>query len=312
MRLSPDAEPALLTLLDLLQRDDYAFVPPTPASHERVIARPAMQAARDLRGIFGWSLPFLPRQIDPDMLEALRRAGVLLPIGGGMMRSAIRVARVRDRLFIHSAFPTEAEDAVFFGPDSYRFVDLVRAELGERGGARSLADIGGGSGVGAIMAAELVPGARLTLTDVNPAALRIAGVNARHAGLDIAALEGEGVDPVSGDVDLIIANPPFIMDPKARTYRDGGDMHGARLSLDWTLAGAVRLAPGGRMILYTGVAIVDGRDPLRKQLEARLQTLGCSLRYRELDPDIFGEELAGAAYADVERIAAVGAVIDKD
>ena len=33
-----------------------------------------------------------------------------------------------------------------------------------------------------------------------------------------------------------------------------------------------------------------------------------ALRYREIDPDVFGEELEQAAYADVDRIAAVGAV----
>jgi hypothetical protein len=35
------------------------------------------------------------------------------------------------------------------------------------------------------------------------------------------------------------------------------------------------------------------------------------LRYRELDPDIFGEELEKQAYADVERIAAVAAIATK-
>jgi len=31
--------------------------------------------------------------------------------------------------------------------------------------------------------------------------------------------------------------------------------------------------------------------------------------YREIDPDIFGDELRRAVYADVERLAAVGIVI---
>jgi hypothetical protein len=101
------------------------------------------------------------------------------------------------------------------------------------------------------------------------------------------------------------------MDDSDRTYRDGGGMHGAALSLDWSLASARRLEPGGRMLLYTGAAIVDGRDRLRDELEQRLPGLGCSLRYREIDPDVFGEELEKPAYADVERIAAVGAVIEK-
>ena len=85
---------------------------------------------------------------------------------------------------------------------------------------------------------------------------------------------------------------------------------GSRLSLDWAMEGAQRLAPGGRMLLYTGSAIVGGHDALREALERDLPRIGCTLRYREIDPDIFGEELERPAYAQVERIAAVGAVIE--
>ena len=111
--------------------------------------------------------------------------------------------------------------------------------------------------------------------------------------------------------DLAIANPPFIIDEDGPAYRAGGGMHGAELSLAWALGAAEKLAPGGRFLLYTGSAIVAGRDALREALEQQLPALGCTLRYREIDPDIFGEELEKPAYADVERIAAVGAVIVK-
>jgi hypothetical protein len=102
-----------------------------------------------------------------------------------------------------------------------------------------------------------------------------------------------------------------MMDDDARAYRHGGDMHGARLSLDWTLEAAERLVPGGRMLLYTGVAIVDGRDHFREALTRELKGLGCVFLYEEIDPDVFGEELDEPQYRDVERIAAVGAVITK-
>ena len=38
---------------------------------------------------------------------------------------------------------------------------------------------------------------------------------------------------------------------------------------------------------------------------------GCALRYREIDPDVFGEQLDLPGYEDVERIAAVGAVLSR-
>ena len=71
---------------------------------------------------------------------------------------------------------------------------------------------------------------------------------------------------------------------------------------------ADRLAGGGRLILYTGSAIIGGADPLREALASALAVRGCSLRYREIDPDVFGEELDGPAYAEVDRIALVAAI----
>ncbi len=311
MRLGVAAEPALRELLKALEAAGYAFVTVTPASHERVARRPAKAVARDLRDVFGWSLPF-PRTLLPDALLApLERAEAVETRADGLLHANIRVSRLDDRLFVHSAYPTEAEDAVFFGPDSYRFVDFLRAELPQVGEVRRLVDLGAGAGVGAIMAGALLPGARLTLVDVNPAALRIAGINADHAGLNVELIEGSGIDAVEGAFDLVIANPPFIVDDKARAYRDGGELFGGQVALDWARASAARLASGGAILLYTGAAIVNGRNLLCDALAEALPRHGCTLHCRELDPDIFGEELDNPAYETVERIAAVGIVIER-
>ena len=72
-----------------------------------------------------------------------------------------------------------------------------------------------------------------------------------------------------------------------------------------------RLAPGGRLILYTGSAIVGGRDALHGRLRDLAADQGCTLDYEEIDPDVFGEELETESYRDVERIAAVGALIER-
>ncbi|HEX8214546.1 MAG TPA: class I SAM-dependent methyltransferase [Allosphingosinicella sp.] len=302
------SQDALLRLLGLLSREGYGFVTPTPATHARILERSPGKTARDLRDMLGWNLPF-ERGLAPELEDLLAEAGAL-ERKGGLFRSRLRVSSVGERLFLHSSFPTEARDSVFFGPDTYRFVDFIRSELPRFGTARRLLDIGTGSGAGAIMAAPLLPGARLTLLDINPAALRLAAVNARHAGLEAELVEGGRLDGVAGVVDLVVANPPYIIDDSGRDYRDGGDMHGARLSLDWTLAAARRLEPGGHMLLYTGSAIVEGRDHLREALERELAELGCTLGYREIDPDLFGEELERPVYREVERIAAVGAVVE--
>ncbi|HEX6374199.1 MAG TPA: methyltransferase [Allosphingosinicella sp.] len=303
--------PALLALLEGLAGAGYRFAAVTPETHRRVLERAPGRAARDLRDVFGWNLPFDEGVLPLPLREALERSGALAR-DGERLRSRVRVASLDERLFLHSAFPTDEAESVFFGPDSYRFAAFLRAELPRLAPVRRLVDLGAGSGVGAIAAAPFLPGARLTAIDINPLALRYAAINARHAGVELESVEGSGLDGVEHPIDLVVANPPFVADPARRLYRDGGAMHGARLSLDWAVAAARRIEPGGTVLLYTGSAIVAGRDALREALAERLPALGCSLRYAEIDPDIFGELLAEPGYAQVERIAAIGAVIRKD
>lgn len=304
----PDA--ALLALLEGLAEAGYRFTAVTPETHRRVLARQTDAVGRDLRDVFGWSLPFDPVLLPPPLRRALA-ASEQVERDGERWRSRVRVASVEDRLFLHSSYPTGAPDSVFFGPDSYRFVRFLQSELPRLCRVRQLVDVGAGTGVGAITAAALLPGAKLTATDINPLALRFARISARDAGVELETVETTGLDAVDGLIDLVIANPPFVADPAGRLYRDGGDMRGARLSLDWALAAARRIERGGTILLYTGSAIAAGRDALREALAAALPDLGCTLRYAEIDPDIFGELLDEPGYAAVERIAAIGAVIVK-
>lgn len=305
-------EEHLLALLAMLKEAGYSFTTVTPATHRRVTARPENREAQDLRGVFGWNLPFRPELLPSPLLDVVREAAIVSHSADGLMKTDLRVASVGETLFLHSGFPTDAADAVFLGPDTYRFVRMLAEEIPRLGAVSHLVDIGAGSGAGGIIAAQLLPGARITLADVNPAALQLAAMNASHAGVDVELVEGPGLAGVLGQVDLAIANPPYIMDPEDRTYRSGGDMHGARLSLDWTLEAARRLQRGGHMLLYTGVAIISGHDALLEALQRELPQLDCDLHYREIDPDIFGEELEREPYGNVERIAAVGAVIRKN
>lgn len=309
--VSTEAEDAALALLAALEASAYDFTAPTPETHRRVVARVTMRRARDLRGVFGWSLPFDEHIVDPDLLAVMRRARLLRETPAGL-KSKVRASRVRGRLFLHSAYPTTSDESVFLGPDSIRFADFLIRELEGQGDARRLVDIGAGAGVGGIIAATALDAPTVELVDINPAALGLARVNARHAGIAVSTYESDGVEAVAPGFHVAIANPPFIIDENGPAYRAGGGMHGAELSRDWTLAAARKLAPGGRVLLYTGSAIVDGQDALRAALEQDLPALGCALRYRELDPDIFGDQLDHKGYEDVERIAAIGAVVTRE
>jgi methylase of polypeptide subunit release factors len=158
------------------------------------------------------------------------------------------------------------------------------------------------------------------LTDVNAAAISLAFANitcaaerlisgGARSAVDFAFRHVSALDDVDGPFDAIIANPPYIADPARRIYRDGGAMHGGEVSVAWAKAAAEKLESGGVLLLYTGSAIVGGGDRLRVALGDALN--GFDLSYRELDPDVFGEELERDDYADVERIAVVGLVAVK-
>ncbi|RAK50722.1 methyltransferase [Phenylobacterium deserti] len=305
------ADEPLLRLLEQLDAQGYDFVTATPATHARVLRRPGKALARDVRDVLGWSLPFRREHIPAQLIELLDAAGVLAQ-EGELLKSEVRVSRVRGLLFLHSAYPTDEEDAVFLGPDSYRFASFIAAELAGRSWVGRLVDVGGGAGVGALTAAAGRGGVQVLITDVNAKALRLARINAYHARLRVETRETAGLEDVPEGADLILANPPYMVDGKARAYRDGGDMHGAALSLEWAKTAYAKLAPGGRFLLYTGSAIVDGgQDELRQALNVFTEEIGARLSYRELDPDVFGEELDKPPYQDVERIAVVGAVITK-
>ena len=300
----------LADLLNVLAERNYRFVTPTPSTSRRMAGK-APIGHPDLRDIFGWSRAFTQGDLDPALWILLDRAGALGHDADGW-RSRLRVSTVHERLFLHYAFPANAPDAVFLGPDSYRFADLIAAELAAGGRVGSILDVGAGAGVGGLVAELYAPGAKVLLSDVNPAALVLASINAGHAGANVEVRQASGLDGAPVDLDIIVANPPYVAGQSGRTYKDGGDLHGARLSLDWVVAGMKHLAPGGRFILYTGSTILDGGiDTLRGALEQAVAKTGYQLKYRELDPDIFSGELRREAYADAERIAAVGAVVTR-
>lgn len=310
----PPTDAALLRLIETLRLRGYGFVTPTPATHARVVARPACRVAQGVEDVLGWSLPFEAGLLDAELFAILREADALEPAPEGRLRSRYRVSSLKGQLYLHSAYPTEATDSVFFGPDSYRFAGLIEAELAQTPPRRDAAvvDIGTGAGVGAIVAAGLVPDARVAMTDCNREALRLARINAQAAGATIRAVESDDLTGIEGPIDVVLANPPYIMDDADRIYRSGGGMLGGQVSLDMARMAAPRLAPGGRMILYTGSAIAGGEDLLRTALADLARAEGLALRYREIDPDVFGEELDKPAYAAVDRIAVVAAILMRE
>lgn len=304
--MTMEQDQALVHLGQALRQEGYRFVTPTPLTHARVNERAGSALATDLAGVFGWSRPFARSLLSEAMFRLMEQADVL-EASGPHWRSRVRLSSLAGELFLHSSFPTDAADAVFFGPDTYRFVSALQAYLDNREERiRRVADIGCGSGAAAILAARALPDAQVLALDINPSALRLTRVNAELAGVrNLQAVQSDLLSAVEGEFDLLLANPPYLVDPQERTYRHGGGPLGAGLSLRILDEALERIAPAGCLLLYTGVAMHDNQDPFLREVERRLRGRPLRWRYRELDPDVFGEELLTEPYARCDRIAAV-------
>ncbi|MEO6097842.1 MAG: class I SAM-dependent methyltransferase [Fibrobacteria bacterium] len=326
-----ETETALVAIGRFLEASGYAFTAITPASHALVNARVRMEnggKARSLRDIFGWSLPFSADALPSHLLAWLEKSGELEKLenaggfasGLGRLRSKIRFSTLKGCLYVHSAFPTVEADSVFFGPDTYRFADLIDrvlsdhiGRLGHPGGpVRRVLDIGCGSGAGGLFLAgnRLCQTARVFLSDINFRALRYARVNALLGRKgNVSVLLGDTVRAFKGQMDLIVSNPPYLVDAEARLYRDGGGASGCDLSIRIVRESIPLLAPAGQLILYTGTPVMEGRHVFREAVAPILDASGLAYEYAEIDPDVFGEELAHPAYASTERLAAVSLVL---
>ncbi|MDB5802054.1 MAG: SAM-dependent methyltransferase [Rhodocyclales bacterium] len=332
---SPDKhQDALYELGRLLLDSNYDFTTITPLSHARVLSRCVTDSSyctdegRTLRDIFGWSKPFERAALPPKMISLLEAANVIehaveCAVGQtAKLRCNVRFSTIRHAqdsrktIYVHSSYPTTRSDAVFFGPDTYRFVALVEHELqrgaraSQRNALKRIVDIGCGAGPGGIAAALKHPGAALFLADINPTALQYASVNAHLAGIaSVTMVQSDLFAQLDGQFDLIVSNPPYLLDADARVYRHGGGAYGSGLATRIVLEGLPRLSPDGTLILYSGVPIVDGKDVFRASVESTLREAGVDYTYTELDPDVFGEELESPGYENVERIAAIALVI---
>lgn len=321
-----DVAQAMGRVLQHLADTGYRFVTPTPLTHSRVLAHRTTRGvttSANLCDVFGWNMPFKLATcagMSLGLLSAMRGAGVL-QAQGDVLQSRVRVSSIGNDLFMHSAYPTTQEDSVFFGPDTYRFARFIQQGLADTkprsGPPWRVLDVGCGSGAGGVIAARGLNALQdfgsldVTMNDINPLALQYTAINAAFAGVTTKPALGNALRAVKGEFDLIVSNPPYLEDVAQRAYRHGGAGLGRALSVRIADEAISRLVPGGRLLLYTGVAIVGGVDAMLNDFTELLADKPFEWTYLEIDPDVFGEELEQPAYRHVDRIAAVGLTVTR-
>ena len=83
------------------------------------------------------------------------------------------------------------------------------------------------------MLASALPESEIIAVDINDDALFLARINIDAAAIsNITLINSNLLSNIKGNFDLIIANPPYLLDKSERTYRHGGGQLGAALSLD--------------------------------------------------------------------------------
>lgn len=268
------------------------------------------------------------------MFENLLDASIITSIDNHKYRSTIRVSNfylphTQDDdvsgpplYYIHSSFPASS-DSVFFGPDTYLFVDFLRTRKHHLPKSpQSIIDVCCGSGAGAIHAARTFPRAKAIGLDLNPHALRLGGTNAQLAGTQVDFFESNLYAAIphktnSSGIDLIISNPPYIASSDEDgedlpVYADGGADFGLDISIRIVEEGLKKLSSSGVIAIYTGVAIPTAKPGHDAFLEKLRGLDGVKIvEYAILHPDMWSEEIGQGAYAYVCRIQAVGAVLRK-
>jgi release factor glutamine methyltransferase len=94
-------------------------------------------------------------------------------------------------------------------PETEMLVQMARDNLDE--GAR-VHEVGTGSGAIALALMSERPDLVVTASDLSPEAIEVAEENAKSLGLDLEITEAEGLPDDLGEVDMVIANLPYISD----------------------------------------------------------------------------------------------------
>ena len=152
-------------------------------------------------------------------------------------------------------------DVLIPRPETEHVIEACLSRRGEK-----ILDIGTGSGAIAITLA-LEMNARVVATDLSPAALRVASLNAQRLGAPVDFVCCDLAGALGGSFDLIVSNPPYIPEsdvlprevsghePPMALYA-GAD--GLEIYRRLIPAAATLLRPGGWLVMEIGYRSAAG------------------------------------------------------
>lgn len=164
-------------------------------------------------------------------------------------------------------------------PTTERLVDAALERIGAE--PARVADVGTGSGAIAITLALRAPQIDVWASDSCKNALKLASLNADRLGARVHLVNGDLLDGLPRDLDLIVANLPYLApdssgyddEPPAAVFSTGDGLdHYRRL-----IAGAGdHLAPGGGVILQLHGEVLEAERSELPWLRGRLEAVAAA------------------------------------
>lgn len=130
----------------------------------------------------------------------------------------VPVAQLTGRKEFWSLDLAVTPDVLVPRPETEGLVEAALRCVPDREAEVAILELGTGSGAVALALAGELPKARITATDVSPAALAVARGNGERLGLGdrVRWLEGDLFEPVAGEgFDVIVSNPPYVAESDA-------------------------------------------------------------------------------------------------